>query len=73
MRITIQPCSDAGTEFGTDRELGRAFNVLHSALIQTRGGGRFADSAAAIILARDADMPEALAALDRAGIGALAS
>jgi hypothetical protein len=73
VRITIQPLSDASTEFGTDRELRRAFDILHSALIQTRGGGRFADSSAAIILARDADMPEALAALDRAGIGALAS
>ena len=73
MRITIQPLGNAGTEFGTDRELRRAFDVLHSALIQTRGGGRFADSSAAIILARDADMPEALAALNRAGIVALAS
>ena len=73
MRITIQPRGDAVTEFGTDRELRRAFDVLHSALIQTRGGGRFADSSAAIILARDADMPEALAALNRAGIVALAS
>jgi hypothetical protein len=73
VRITIQPRGNAVTEFGTDRELGRAFDVLHSALIQTRGGGRFADSSAAIILARDADMPEALAALNRAGIGALAS
>jgi hypothetical protein len=73
VRITIQPRGDAVTEFGTDRELRRAFDVLHSALIQTRGGGRFADSSAAIILARDADMPEALAALNRAGIVALAS
>jgi hypothetical protein len=73
VRITIQPLGNAGTEFGTDRELRRAFDVLHSVLIQTRGGGRFADSSAAIILARDTDMSEALAALNRAGIGALAS
>ena len=73
MRITIQPLDDAGTEFGADRELGRAFTVLHNALIGTRGGGRFADSSAAIILARETDAPEALAALKQAGIRALMS
>jgi hypothetical protein len=73
MRITIQPPDDPGTELQTDRELRRAFNVLHSALIRTRGGGRFADSSAAIILARENDAPEALAALKQAGIRALMS
>lgn len=73
MRITIQPPDDASTELGTDRELRRAFNVLHNALIRTRGGGRFADSSAAIILARETDGPEALAALKHAGIRALMS
>jgi hypothetical protein len=51
----------------------RAFNVLHNAFIQTRGGGRFADSSAAIVLARESDSPDALAALEQAGIRALAS
>jgi hypothetical protein len=51
MRITIQTPGTAGTELETDRELHRAFNVLHNALIQARGGGRFADSSTAIILA----------------------
>jgi hypothetical protein len=69
MRITIQ--AEAGTEPETDRELHRAFDVLHKALIRTRGGGRFADSSAAIILARESDAPEALAALKLAGIPAL--
>ena len=64
MRITIQPPGDAGTEFEADQELLRAFNVLHNALIRTRGEGRFADSSAAIILARETDVP---------GIRALAS
>jgi hypothetical protein len=73
MRITIQPPDDADTELGTDRELRRAFGVLHNALIRTRGGGRFADSSAAIILASEADAPEALAALRQAGIRALMS
>ena len=73
MRITIQTWGTAGTELETDRELHRAFNVLHNALIQTRGGGRFADNSAAIILAREADGPGALAALKQAGIRALAS
>jgi hypothetical protein len=73
MRITIQPQGDAGTELETDRELRRAFRVLHNALIGTRGGGRFADSSAAIILARETDAPEALAALKQAGIRALMS
>ena len=73
MRITIQSSHDAGTGLETDQELGRAFNVLHKALIRTRGGGRFADTSAAIILARETDAPEALAALKRAGIRALAS
>jgi hypothetical protein len=73
MRITIQPQDDAATELGTDRELRRAFTVLHTALIGTRGGGRFADSSAAIILAHETDAPEALAALKQAGIRALVS
>ena len=73
MRITIQPQDDAGTELGTDRDLRRAFTVLHNALIQTCGGGRFADSSAAIILARETDAPDALAALKQAGIRALMS
>jgi hypothetical protein len=71
MRITIQAPDDAGTELGTDRELRRAFGVLHNALIRTRGGGRFADSSAAIILARETDAPVALAALKQAGIRAV--
>ncbi len=57
MRITIQAPSDAGTEFESGQELRRAFNVLHNALIGTRGGGRFADSSTAIILARESDAP----------------
>jgi hypothetical protein len=73
MRITIHAGATAGSELETDRELHRAFNVLHDALIQTRGGGRFADSSAAIILARESDGPGALAALEQAGIRALAS
>jgi hypothetical protein len=60
MRIRIQTWGTAGTELETDRELHRAFNVLHNALIQTRGGGRFADSSAAIILAFETDAPGAL-------------
>ena len=73
MRITILSAHDAGTELENDRELHRAFNVLHNALIRTRGGGRFADSSAGIILARETDAPGALAALKQAGIRALAS
>jgi hypothetical protein len=73
MRITIQSQDDAATELGTDRELRRAFTVLRNALIRTRGGGRFADSSAAIILARETDAAEALAALEQAGIRALIS
>jgi hypothetical protein len=72
MRIIIQPLDDA-TELGTEHELRRAFTVLHNALIRTRGGGRFADSSAAIILARETDAPEALAVLKEAGIRALMS
>jgi hypothetical protein len=73
MRITIQPLDDGGTELETDRELHRAFVVLHEALIRTRGGGRFADNSAAIILARETDAPGAIAALKQAGIRALVS
>lgn len=72
MRITIQPPSDTATEFESDRELQRAFKVLHGALIGTRGGGRFADASIAIVLARETDTPAALAALKQAGISALA-
>ena len=72
MRITIRAPSDAGTELETDQELTRAFQVLHNALIRTRGGGKFADSSAAIILSHETDAPGALAALRQAGIRALA-
>lgn len=73
MRITIFPPGDRATELETDRELHRAFDVLHDALIRTRGGGRFADSSAGILLSYEGDTPGALAALGRAGIRALAS
>ena len=72
MTITIQPPANAGT-VEIDRELHRAFDVLHNALIRTRGGGRFAQISAAIILAHEADGPVALAALGRAGIRAVTS
>ena len=69
MMITIQPLANDTLETG--RELQRAFHVLHDALIQTRGGGRFAHTSAAIILARETDGPAALAELERAGIPAV--
>jgi hypothetical protein len=72
MRITIQ-WGTAGTQVETDQKLHRAFDVLHDARIQTRGGGRFADSSSAIILARETDAAAAFAALKQAGIPALAS
>jgi hypothetical protein len=71
--ITIQSPYNAGTELEIDQELRRAFTVLHNALIRTRGGGRFANSSARIVLARETDTPGALAALKQAGIRALAS
>ncbi len=73
MRITIHPQDDSGSQSELDGELQRAFVVLHRADIQTRGGGRFADSSIAIILAREVDALKALAALDLAGIRALPS
>jgi len=72
MRITIRAPSDPGTVVETDQELRRAFQVLRDAPIRTRGGGKFADSSAAIILSRETDAPGALAALKEAGIRALA-
>ena len=72
MTITIQPPADAG-RLESERELHRAFDALHNALIRTRGGGTFAHSSAAIILAREADGPAALAALEEAGIRAVTS
>lgn len=72
MRITIRAQSDLCTELDTDRELRRAFQVLRDARIETRGGGKFADSSAAIILSQEADGPGALVALQQAGIRALA-
>jgi hypothetical protein len=73
MRITIQAPSSGGPQLATNRELQRAFVALHSADIQTRGGGQFADSSIAIILSRDADAEKALTVLERAGIRALPS
>jgi hypothetical protein len=73
MRITIRALSAGGMEFETDKELRRAFSVLHDALISTRGGGRFADSSSAIILAHETDARGALAALEQAGIHASVS
>jgi hypothetical protein len=71
MRITILASDDPGTDLETDQELRRAFEVLRNALIRTRGGGRFADSRAAIILSPESDAAAALAALGQAGIRAL--
>ena len=71
MRITIGlPAIER--DFEVDQQLKRAFEVLHEAVIQTRGGGRFADNPAAIILEREVDAPVALAALKKAGIQAAA-
>ena len=72
LRITIQPQDDATTDLGTDPAR-LVLTVLRNALIRTRGGGRFADSSAATILASETDAPEALAALKQAGIRALIS
>ncbi len=71
MRITIQAPRDRASELEADRELQKAFVVLHAACISTRGGGRFADNAASIIPLRESDASEALAALGKAGIQAL--
>jgi hypothetical protein len=73
MRITIHAADDGASQLEADGELQRAFVVLNHADIQTRGGGRFADSSIAIILAREADAPKTLAALRLAGIRALPS
>ena len=73
MRITIHAPDEGASQLETGGELQRAFVVLHRADIQTRGGGRFADSSIAIILAREVDALKALAALDLAGIRALPS
>jgi hypothetical protein len=73
MRVTILAPGYPGTELETDQELRRAFDVLHKALIRTSGGGRFADSPAAIILSRETDAAGALTALRQAGIRALPS
>lgn len=73
MRIMLQPLSGSQKDFEIDQALQRAFGILHEALIRTRGGGRFADSSGAIILARDSDAPLALAALKGAGIEASAN
>jgi len=71
MKITIQAPSNGASELEADRELQKAFVALHDAHIETRGGGQFADSAVAVILLRENDASEALAALQKAGIRAL--
>jgi hypothetical protein len=50
--------------------LRRAFEALHGAQIRVLGGGRFIDGSGYVVLAHDADLPDALAALDKAGIAA---
>jgi hypothetical protein len=72
MRIVIGLPTVTVEEFEVDQRLKRAFEVLHDSVIRTRGGGRFADSPAAIILEREIDAPVALAALEKAGIQAAA-
>jgi hypothetical protein len=67
MRITIQTAGDGGSRLQSDGALQRAFGALH------RGGGQFADSSTAVILAREADALKALAVLKLAGIRALPS
>lgn len=70
MVILIQSPGYARGEFDAELELERAFKVLHSARIQALGGGRFQDGSGYVVLAREADGPCALSALDKAGIGA---
>jgi hypothetical protein len=61
--LVIQSSGDPRREI-----LRRAFEALHGAQIRVVGGGRFSDGSGYVVLACDADLPDALAALDKAGI-----
>ena len=73
MRITIQSSHDCCTELETDEELRRALISYTMFSFERAAEADVSDASAAIILARETDAPEALAALKQAGIRALAS
>jgi hypothetical protein len=72
MRIIVRP-SDGEDAVAVDRELQKAFKVLHASGILTSGGGIIVadgDSHAVLMLERQTDGPVALDVLTRAGIRA---
>lgn len=69
MIISLQVSDDCRYEFEVDQQLQRAFATLRVARIRILGGGKFRDGSGFVVLAREADGPAALAALEGAGIG----
>jgi hypothetical protein len=72
MRILLQPPRPDAPSFEVDFEIQKALVALHTYSIRIRGAGRFGDGAAAIVLQRENDATQALAALRNAGIRASA-
>lgn len=70
MRILLQPPRPDAPSFEVDFEIQKALVALHGSSIRIRGAGRFGDGVAAIVLQRDSDAGQALAALKEAGIRA---
>lgn len=73
MKLLLQPPKFDSPSFEIDHQIQIAVAALQGYLIRIRGAGRFADGAAAILLARDSDADIAVAALRHVGICATAS
>jgi hypothetical protein len=68
MQIFLQPPNPQALSFEIDFQIQKAIVVLRRSSITIRGAGRFGDGLSAIVLQRDHDVSNALAALELAGI-----
>ncbi len=68
MQIFLQPPNPLALSFEVDFQIQRAIVALRSSSITIQGAGRFGDGLSAIVLQRDLDVSNALAALELAGI-----
>jgi len=68
MQIFLQPPNPEALSFEIDFQIQQAIAALRRSSIRIQGAGRFGDGLSGIVLQRDADLPAARAALEKAGI-----
>jgi hypothetical protein len=68
MQIFLQPPNPQALSFEVDFQIQKAIVALRRSSITIRGAGRFGDGLSAIVIQRDLDVSNAMAALELAGI-----